>query len=346
MNRAEAEGILSCARSNLEENPFVCHPMLRPGHFQTIVGSQQHRRFPWGWQDCSEELVELSDGAQVKIKLRVVDAQRPTLMAIHGMSGSNTSGYMLALSHKASRKGWNFILPSLYDLAEAAEKPRIFHAGSSDSVSEILEVCTRRHGLQGVLLAGISMGGNILLKLLGEWGSSGPAGVTAAAVISPLMDLMSSWSVLDKPSNLLYRWYYLRRLRRLSMRRPALMRPFVDFDRLRQVRTIRGFDELVTAPLAGFDDAFHYYREVSAIGTISEVNIPTLVVHSKDDPLLPWAPLVREEVTGNRSLLLHLTESGGHVAFIAKEQRRDIDRSWAENRVIDFLGLATGTGAS
>jgi predicted alpha/beta-fold hydrolase len=307
---------------------------------QTIVGSQQRRQFPWGWKNCSEESLKLGDGAEVKIKFHIIDSERPTLLAVHGMSGSSESGYMLALSHKASLQGWNFILPSLYDTAPDPEAPRIFHAGSSHYVAEILDICTRRYRLKSVVLAGISMGGNILMKLLGEWGPTVPSAVIAAAVISPLVDLMSSWPVLDRSTNFLYRRYYLRRLRRLSMRRPAMMKRFVSLEKLQRVRTIRGFDEVVTAPLAGFDDAFHYYREVSSLRRVERIRVPTMILHSKDDPLLPWQPLTRPEVAGNESLLIHLTRAGGHVAFIAGERRKDIDRSWAENRIIDFFDIA------
>ena len=127
-----------------------------------------------------------------------------------------------------------------------------------------------------------------------------------------------------------------RRLRELSRR----LGHFLDLRKLRQVRTIREFDELVTAPLAGFDDALHYYREVSSVSLLSRVVVPVLLVHSKGDPLLPWEPFARPEIFYNRSLLVHLTESGGHAAFIARKQRRDVDRSWAENRVIDFFRIA------
>jgi len=339
MNRKRSVDILSAASVNLRENPFVPHPLLRNGHFQSVVGSQQRRQFPWGWKHCHEEILELEDGSEVKSKFLVDDGRRPTLIVIHGMSGSSESGYMLALSHKAYVQGWNFVLPSLYNVEAAPDRPKIFHAGCSDRIAEIIDICTLRHGLEVIVLAGISMGGNILLKLLGEWGSDPPAAVRAAATISPLVDLMRSWKILDKPSNSLYRWHYLRRLRQLSMLRPEFTSHFMDLESLAKVRTILGFDELVTAPLSGFSNAFDYYRKVSAVSLLLRISLPTLIIHSKDDPLLPWEPLAGSEVAGNDSLLISLTGAGGHVAFIAKEQKNDIDRSWAENRLIDFLSL-------
>jgi predicted alpha/beta-fold hydrolase len=141
---------------------------------------------------------------------------------------------------------------------------------------------------------------------------------------------------MDKPSNLLYRLYYLRRLRRLS----ATMSRFVNLEELQKVKTIKDFDELVTAPLAGFDDAFHYYREVSSLSLLPRIRVPVMLLHSRDDPLLPWEPLAGPLVSGNHFLLAHLTDSGGHAAFLARKQRNDFDRSWAENRVIDFFQMA------
>jgi len=124
------------------------------------------------------------------------------------------------------------------------------------------------------------------------------------------------------------------------MQRAEMMSRFIDLEKMRKVKTIREFDELLTAPLSGFDGAFHYYREASSLGWIPRITTPTLLLHAKDDPLLPWELLTGREVSDNHCLLLHLTEAGGHVAFIARRGRRDIDRSWAENRVIDFLRIA------
>jgi len=110
---------------------------------------------------------------------------------------------------------------------------------------------------------------------------------------------------------------------------------------LRRVNTIRDFDELITAPLSGYESAFHYYQDVSSISLIPRIKVPTLLIHSKDDPLLPWQPLAGPEISENPSLLVHMTKHGGHAAFIARDPGKDIDRSWAENRAIDFFDAAT-----
>ena len=332
--------LLVGAENHLGDNPFLPHRWLRNGNLQTVVGSQQRRQFPWGWAKCKTDRLELGNGSQVDVTYLVRDARRPTLIAIHGMAGSSQSLYMQALSHKAFRQGWNFALPSLYNVEPHPSRPKIFHAGCSREIEDIIKIFSRRHSLRALVLVGVSMGGNIVLKMLGEWGKDCPGFVRAAAAISPLVDLMSSWSILDQRSNLLYRWYYLRRLRRLALRRSNLMGRFLDMDKLKRVNTIRAFDELFTAPLSGYQGAFDYYQKVSSISVLPRINVPTLVIHSKDDPLLPWQPLARPEISQNHSLLVHMTRHGGHVAFIARAPGQDVDRAWAENRVIDFFSIA------
>jgi predicted alpha/beta-fold hydrolase len=331
--------ILSEAANHLQEHPFRSHSWLWSGGLQTIVGSRQRREFPWGWKECEKNLLTLADGSRVRVEFLLSEPEAPTLVAIHGMSGSSRSLYMQAFSHKAFHNGWNFLLLNLYDVRTEPANLKIFHAGCSREVQEILELFARVHPLRELFLVGISMGGNILLRLLGELGSEGPQKIRAAAAISPLVDLMASWPVLDKPSNFLYRRYYLRRLKALLRRKAVVLKRFVDLSELQRVRTILDFDELVTAPLAGFKNAFHYYREASSWSWLGSIQVPTLLIHSKDDPLLPWEPLTRGEGSEDSSIHVHLTDRGGHVAYIADNKEADIDRSWAENRVVDFFRL-------
>jgi len=253
------------------------------------------------------------------------------------MAGSSESGYMLGLSHKAFRKGWNCILLDLYNVNDEVPRPVIFHAGCNREMTQIVVGLIEKLSLERVFLVGVSLGGNILLKMLGEWQDTVPGRVSAAASISPLVDLTESWKMLDlRLSNRLYRHHYVSRLKSLSLNRSQHLQGFVDLGRLETVKTIRQFDEVLTVPLAGFEDVDDYYRRASARPTLGNIRVPTLVLHSRDDPFLPWRPLAEDEATRNPFLMVHLTEKGGHVAFLERA-RWDIDRSWAENRVIDYF---------
>lgn len=323
----------------LREAPFVSHPLLFNGHLQSVFGSQQRRAFSYGWQSYVEDLVTLQDRTMVRYRLVTRDPAAPTVVLVHGMSGSFDSGYMLGLSHKAFCCGWNAVLLSLYDTNPEKPLPRIFHAGASEGLRMVIEAVAAKHQLGLLMICGVSLGGNILLKMLGEIGESSKLDVAAAAAVSPLIDLTSSWKIFDMPSNWLYKKYYVKRLRELTLENADRVGAVVDLERLERVSSIKEFDEVVTVPLTGFDGVFDYYEQASCRPWLERIRIPTFIVHSKDDPLLPSAPLRGRDVRENPFLLAHLTTEGGHVAFLERH-RCDIDRSWAENRTIDFLKFA------
>jgi predicted alpha/beta-fold hydrolase len=325
-------------RRCFEQRPFCPHPALWNGHLQTIVASQQRRKFDWGWQTCVTKSVRLSEGAVVRAEVVFCDESSPTLVAVHGMGGSADSMYMLGLSHKAYLQGWNSVRLSLYNLNPELERPKVFHAGCSEDLGEIASQLFTHFGFEKCFFVGVSLGGNILLKLLGEWGDDHPWQLLAAATISPLVDLTASWQILDSKSNFLYRWYYVSRLRRLALRRADALASYVDIEKLGNVTTIREFDEAFTVPLSGYKDVFEYYREASAASGLRQIRVPTLLIHSRDDPLLPWRPLASSSVEQNPYLMLALSERGGHAAFV-EGVRQDIDRSWAENRILEFFRL-------
>jgi len=257
------------------------------------------------------------------------------------MGGSARSIYMQALSHKAYREGWNCHLLNLYNVNLELDPPHIFHAGASDGIRSAIEQIAQLPTTESILLTGFSLGGNILLKLLGSCGMGFPEKVVGAAAVSPLVDLTTSWQILEKPANTIYRRHFVKGLKNILRLKSDYLRDFVDLDSLMEIRTIREFDELFTAPLGGFTDADDYYRKASSIQCLGDIRVPTLILHSRDDPLLPWEPLSVPEANANPALLIHLTKHGGHVAFL-EWKRHDIDRSWAENRVIDLFRMAAG----
>lgn len=326
-------------REIFSSRPFLPPPWLRSGHLQTLAASRWVRQFPWGWTQSTRLLLDLRDGSRVSAVTVVRNPGAPTVVAFHGMGGSSQSSYMLAFSHKAYSLGWNAVLVDLYNVNFQLDRPKIFHAGCSADCKEILERLNDRPEFGPLLVVGVSMGGNILLKTLGEWGSGVPEYVLGAAALSPLMDLEKGCLKLDQPANSLYRWYFLRRLKDLTCRKASLLAQLVDLDKLLKVRSIREFDELVTAPLSGFQGASDYYCQSSSARWIGKIRIPTLIIHSGDDPLLPSEPLLAADVTTNPFLFTQLTDHGGHVGFIEGGEPNGWDRAWAENRILDFFHI-------
>lgn len=328
-------------RNALERRPFRPHPLLFNGHLQTLASSRLARDFPWGFKTSRCLELELHDGVRVRLAVAERDRSAPTLVLLHGMGGSSRSGYMVGLSHKAWREGWNSIRLDLYNRNKRVSPPKIFHAGCNRDVAAILSAIVSRLGFGRLLLCGVSMGGNIILRLLGEWNVQAPPDIVGAAVMSPLVDLTSSSPILERPSNSIYRRYFVTRLRRLVQSHSEQLGHLVDLEALAAIRHIREFDELVTAPLAGFDNAVQYYQEASAFPLLSRIRIPTLVLHALDDPLLPSKPLCHPSVLQNPAILLHLTSKGGHAGFMEANAEGDIDRRWAENRIIEYFRALT-----
>jgi len=347
INSFSSEPLLPLFERRLEDRPFRPSLWLRGGHLQTLAAALLKRNFSWGWGNAEEHFVDLGDGSRVRLICAWQSPDAPTLVVLHGTGGSSASTYMQGLSHKAYREGWNAILVNLYNTNSELPKPKVFHSGSSREVGEVLQKLARSHQVQEFFLAGVSMGGNILLKLMGEWGSDSLVAVRAAGVISPLVDLTTAWKVLEKPSNFLFQHHFVKNFKKRIKRHRSSLSPFVDVEALLGIKTLRQFDQLFTAPLAGFRDAFDYYERASALPYLKDIRIPTLLIHSHDDPLLPVEPFTLPETRSNPSLFIGLTRQGGHVGYLEQAlSGGDIDRFWAENRLIDFFRLADQTKQS
>jgi len=153
--------------------------------------------------------------------------------------------------------------------------------------------------------------------------------------------LCLSTEAIRKRSNWLYHWSFIRNMRKRVRSAHSFHPQNYDLERLRLVRTITDFDEHFTAPCHGFANAADYYEKASSLRLLNRIRLPTLLIHSEDDPFTPFAPLRHAAVAANPFILLAGTRHGGHVAFIGKK-RNDEDRFWAENRLIEFCKLATG----
>ncbi|HEU5238933.1 MAG TPA: hypothetical protein VFU37_17515, partial [Pyrinomonadaceae bacterium] len=178
---------------------------------------------------------------------------------------------------------------------------------------------------------------------LGEYGDRPPKEVVAAAVVSPSVDLGASTDFVLKGRNWLYHISFMRSLKQRIRLKHKLYPDLYDVTSLSDIRTIRDFDERFTSIANGFANADDYYFRSSSARVAEKIRVPTLIIHAKDDPFIPFDPLRQSAFTDNPYLLLIATERGGHVAFISEKQSNE-DRFWAENRLVEFCALAeTGT---
>jgi hypothetical protein len=192
--------------------------------------------------------------------------------------------------------------------------------------------------LPSIFLIGFSMGGNMVLKLAGEYGCAIPAEVSGVCAVSPAIDLSSCAEAIRYRSNWIYEQTFLRSLRRRLRLKHELYPELYDTSNLHLVRTIRDFDDRYTAHDGGFRDADDYYRRASALPLIEYIQRPTLIIHAQDDPFIPFEPFRQISVINNSWVLLLAPEHGGHVGFVAEEVSEK-ERFWAESRTVEFCQL-------
>lgn len=264
----------------------------------------------------------------------------PTIVLWHGIEGSSTAIYMLAVAHKAFRAGLNVIRVNLRNCGSTEHlTPTIYHGGLTDDLRAVVGELIERDGLSRLFLLGFSLGGNMVLKLAGEYGDDPPPEVLAVCAISPSVDLGASADAINQRSNWVYQKSFLRRLRQRIIIKKKLYPELYDVSGVRLIRTIREFDDRFTSVAHGFRNADDYYHKASSMHLLSRIRTPTLIIHAQDDPFIPFAPLQQPSVLENSYVLLIAPKQGGHVAFVGVKPSNE-DRFWAENRVVEFCRLA------
>jgi predicted alpha/beta-fold hydrolase len=266
----------------------------------------------------------------------------PTIIVWHGIEGSTSSNYMQAMAEKGFRAGFNMIRVNFRNCGGTEHlTSTIYHGGLSADLGAVVKELIEKDGLSGIVLVGFSLGGNLVLKLVGEYGNQPPPEILAICAVSPSVDLTSSADMIVKRSNWIYHQDFVRRLKKRLRTNHKLYPALYDLTGLDEVRTLKEFDDRFTARAHNFTGADDYYYRSSSIRVIDKVRIPTLIIHAEDDPFIPVAPLRDPAVINNPYILLLAPTQGGHVAFLATDQKDDEDRFWAENRVIEFCQLAS-----
>ena len=217
----------------------------------------------------------------------------------------------------------------------------IYHGGLSADLGAVVKELIEKDHISRMLLVGFSLGGNLVLKLAGEYGDNPPREILGICAVSPSVDLSTSADLILKRSNWIYHQDFVRRLKKRIRTNHKLYPEIYDITGLDDVHTLREFDDRFTARAHNFAGADDYYYRSSSIRVIDRIRIPALIIHAQDDPFIPFGPLSDPAVADNPYILLLAPEQGGHVAFLGANRNGDEDRFWAENRVIEFCKLAT-----
>ena len=308
------------------------------GHLQTIVGNF----LPRGAFDLpfDTDIVEVdpADGSRVLCHAHWHSGsdmhQRLTLVLVHGLEGSSDSRYIQGLTARAWAAGCNVVRMNMRNCNNSdALTPTLYHSALSGDVGAVVEHYTNRFGLERIGLVGYSMGGNLVLRLAGEWGVRPP--IRAVATVCPAIDLAAGSDALHEPANRVYEWHFLRRLMRRFRHKARLFPAIYTTRGLGPVRSLREFDHKIVAPHSGFRDADDYYYRAASARVVDRIALPTLVLRALDDPFIRLTPETRSQILANPYISLIETPHGGHCAYLCQHPGDDIH--WAESTLVRYL---------
>jgi predicted alpha/beta-fold hydrolase len=322
---------------------FEPRASLRGGHRMTLYSWGNPRYFPL-LPPPARRFFDVAPATRV-----VADCHwqadrwgRPTLIALHGLNGSSDAHYMRGLAAKAFARGMSVVRLNQRNCGDTEHLAEgLFHSGLTADAAHVVHELSHVDGLRAIAVAGYSLGGNLALKLAGEYGPNAPPGLIAVAAVSPIIEIGECTRALERTENWLYEWNFVRDLKR-RMRRKEQCRPGrFDLTRLNAIKSVREFDEVYTAPYFGFRDAEDYYHRASAMRVINRIALPALVITAEDDPFVPSQPFHDPAVTANPHIDLRVCAHGGHCGFVGAASPGD-DGYWAENQIVDFVARRVG----
>lgn len=307
---------------------FVSPWWLPGGHLQTIVPSLlapprvKLRRERW----------DTPDGDFIDVDFCGDPGAEQQLVLFHGLEGSSDSHYARSIAAYTQARGWRLAIPHFRGCSgDVNRRPRAYHSGDSEEIDWVL----RRFGAP-VHVIGVSLGGNAMLKWLGERGAEALAVVRRAAAVSAPIDLSAAGNALDRGLNrLVYTRHFLSTLKPKSLAKLELFPGIYDAAKVRAARSFREFDDCVTAPLHGFRDTDHYWTSSSSGPYLERIRVPTLLLNARNDPFLPEHALLAAAQKAAPCVVLEFPRTGGHAGFLAGPFPGD--HGWLPRRLLQFL---------
>ncbi len=319
--------------------PYQPPRWLASGHAMTVFTWAVRRQFP-RLPEPEVRFFDVGPDTRVMAKCHWQDPRRsrPTLVVLHGLEGSADSQYVRGIAEKAVTAGFNVVRLNQRGCGGTDHlSVASYHSGlTADPVAVIREL-VERDRLERIGVVGYSLGGNLALKLAGEFGDTPPPPLKAVATVSPSLDLAVCAAAIERRSNYCYQRDFLASLKRRVGRKAAMFPQHFSTTCLSGVRTIREFDERYTARLHGFGTAANYYYQASALRVVRRIRVPTLIITAGDDPFVPVSQFDEPAVTSNPNIRLVVAPHGGHCGFYARRANDGEDRYWAERAVVDFV---------
>jgi hypothetical protein len=316
--------------------PFRAYPLTAGGHVQTLLGHWLRRLLVWN-VPAEDLVVEAAPGVRILARASWQPGRHEdhsALVLVHGLGGTAERGYMVSAGRLAWQRGWHVVRMNLRGAGESqARFPGLYHAGLASDLRAISFAVARE--TPRLAVAGFSLGGNLALLAVGRAARQIPEGLSACVAICPPLDLEAGAAALERPDNRHYQRYFVTGLcaayQRVQRLRPDQFRVGLE----RGVRTVREFDEQITARYGGFASAADYYARSSSGPYVAQIERPTLILAAADDPFVPAEVLSRFRLPSDGAVRMELTTTGGHMGFVGPTVAPG--RFWAAERLVRFV---------
>jgi uncharacterized protein len=333
--------LINSAIEEIDESSFVPQPLLKNPHLMTIAPALLPRGFKLRKSHVETTLFPVAPGSQIRgfTHFQRDRSNCPTLILVHGLEGSSQSFYMVGLAEKALNVGLNVVRLNLRNCGGTLHlTPTLYNAGLSQDLHRVIEFMSGEYGLSDLFLIGYSLGGNLVLKASAELGELQKF-VSGTVAISPPIDLEACVRALELPSNRFYELAFLWSLKRKIQQKNVMFPNCFPVSKLAQVKSVRQFDDVFTAPDGKYETADNYYRVASSGPLLEKIGIPSLIITAQDDPLVPFK--IFRDIRREGIVKLLAPKYGGHAAFIqdmtAHRRNGSIDdHFWADRQIIDF----------
>lgn len=300
------------------------------GHVQTIYAAL-FRRVPA--LSLLRERVTTPDGDFLDLDWHRPWKARRLVLISHGLESNSRDTSVLAMARAFAEEGWDVLAWNYRGCSgEGNLRPRSYHSAATEDLHVVVEHALSTGRYDSLALVGLSLGGNLTLKYLGELGPRVDRRISASVNVSAPCDIASSSMKLQRPSNAIYMRRFMRRLT-AKVRQKMGRFPEITDQGLDRMRTFEEFDNAYTAPLHGFADARDYWEKASSRPLLPRITVPTLLLNAKNDPFLAPECFPHEEARASDAFTLEAPESGGHLGFVTFRPKY-----WAEERALEFTG--------
>lgn len=315
---------------------FEPHPLLRNGHAMTIAAALAPRRFDISPAEARRFQVDVDSWLLGHCHWQPgKNKQTPVLVLVHGLEGSSDSGYMRGIAEKAFRRGFHVVRLNQRNCGGTeALTPTLYNSGMSGDYRAVFEELSNHDGFERIFFAGYSMGGNLVTKMAGEFGEAVPKALRGVCAVCPALDLAACADALERTENYLYQHRFVSGLMDRYARKQKMFPQRYQLNGLGPIRTVRQFDDVITAPQFGYRNAEDYYECVGAKRVASKICVPFLMITAHNDPFVPYESFLAAKISDNPAIRFVAPQHGGHCGFISKHG--GAERFWAEQRIVKF----------